>query len=200
MITEIDIPFTEEELLQNLPAQRSPSEMPARYRELFQECMQEYRDSKQSIVKELADLTISLSKGLKEGFQNVAVWVDSLIPNFDSTQDINYAYATRAIGQGAGCESVSSLSFEKLGEGCSMSIDIEIMSGGADLIVRLLDDEGKVVLPFFLSARDAESGEVLLQNREFTSGAAKINGVERGRYELTSFSNQLRCDFTLSVE
>ena len=200
MTNDFTIPFTEEDLLKDLPAERSLSEMPERYRTLFQECLQEYRDSRKSIGKELSDLTVSLARNLKDGFQNVATWVDSLIPNFDLTPVPNYACATRAIGRSENDKVLNRLAFEKPGDGCSMAIDVEITSAGANLIVRLLDDSGNAVLPFYLTAKDAESGEVLLQNREFSAGAAKINGVERGKYEMIAFSRQLRCEFTLSVE
>ena len=200
MTNDYKIPFTEEDLLKDLPAERSLSEMSERYRTLFQECLQEYRDRRKSIVKGLADLTISLTRNLKEGFQNVAVWVDSLIPDFELTPVPNYACATRAVGGIASDNVLNRLSFEKLGDGCSLSINVEILPAGANLTVRLLDEDGKALLPFLLTARDMESGEVLLQNREFRVGAAKINGVERGKYELIAFSRQLRCEFTLSVE
>ena len=200
MTNDLKIPFTAEELLKDLPAERSLSEMPERYRTLFQECLQEYRDSRKSIVKGLADLTISLTRNLKEGFQNVAVWVDSLIPDFELTPVPNYACVTRAVGGVTSDEALKRLSFEKFGDGCSMSIDVEIMPIGANLTIRLLDDNGKAILPFSLTASDVESGKVLLQNREFRAGAAKINGVERGKYELIAFSTQLRCAFILSVE
>lgn len=200
MTNDFKIPFTEEDLLKDLPSERSLSEMPERYVTLFQECLQEYRDGKKSIVKELADLTISLTRNLEEGFQNVAVWVDSVIPDFDLTPVPNYAYATRAIEGSASDEALKRLSFEKFGDGCSMAIDVEIMPAGANLTIRLLDDNGKAILPFSLTASDVESGKVLLQNREFRAGAAKINGAERGKYELIAFSKQLRCAFILSVE
>ena len=41
MANDIKLPFTQEELLENLPAERLLSEMPTRSRTLFQECLQE---------------------------------------------------------------------------------------------------------------------------------------------------------------
>ena len=200
MANDIKLPFTQEELLRNLPAERPLSEMPPRYRTLFQECLQEYRASRKHVGRDLADLTVSLARNLKDGFQNAVKWVDSLIPDFDFASTPNYAYATRAIGGGTDGEAVKKFSFEKLGDGCSIAIDVELVPTGANLTMTLRDEEGNVVLPFFLTARDVDSGEILLEDREFTAGAAKINGVERGRYELTASAGRLKCDFSLAVE
>ena len=200
MEKDIKLPFTQEELLKNLPAERSLSEMPERYRVHFQECLKEYVESRRNLGKELADMTVSLAGSLKEGFQNAVKWVDSLVPDFDFAPAPNYAYATRAIGGGANRGVAKKFSFEKPGDECSILIDVEIASTGANLMVKLIGGDGNAVLPFFLTVRDSDSGKVLLQNREFAAGAAKLNGVERGRYELIASGKGVNCDFSLVVE
>ena len=200
MANDIKLPFTQEELLENLPAERLLSEMPTRYRTLFQECLQEYRVSRRHVGKDLADLTVSLARNLKDGFQNAVKWVDSLIPDFDLTPAPRYEYATRAIGGSANGETPKKFSFEKPGNGCSIVIDVELVPTGANLVVKLIGDDGNAVLPFFMTVRDCDSGTSLLQNRKFTYGAAKLNGVERGKYELIASGNGVNCDFSLVVE
>ena len=200
MEKDTKLPFTQEDLLENLPAERSLSEMPERYRTLFQECLEEYVESRRNFGRKLADLTVSLAGNLKDGFQNAVKWVDSLIPDFDFAPAPNYAYATRAVGGGANGGVVKKFSFEKPGNGCSILIDVEIVSAGANLVVKLIGDDGNAILPFSLTVRDSDSGATLLQNREFTAGAAKLNGVERGKYELMASANGVNCDFSLVVE
>ena len=78
-------------------------------------------------------------------------------------------------------------------------LDMEVASSGANLKVRLVDESGHDILPFFLSVRD-ETGTLLLQNREFRTGAANLKGIERGRYDLSAVAGSRTCEFSLAVE
>jgi len=200
MEKDIKLPFTQEELLEDLPAERSLSEMPERYRTLFQECLQEYVENRRNFGRELADLTVSLAGNLKDGFQNAVKWVDSLIPDFDFAPAPNYAYATRAIGGDGGNEKPTKMSFEKTGDGCSLKIDLELAGSGANVKVAVLDGIGNAILPFSLTVTDVDSGKVLLPRREFTAGAANIKGVKMGRYEIAASAGSAKCDFLMAVE
>ena len=78
-------------------------------------------------------------------------------------------------------------------------LDMEVTTSGANLKVRLVDERGHDILPFFLSVRD-ETGSILLQNREFRAGAANLKGIERGRYDLSAVAGSRTCEFTVAVE
>ena len=202
MNKNIQTPFTDEVLLEDLPAERSYSEISGKYAELLSECMREYREAnaaRRGLGGKIADLTISLARNLKDGFENVAKWVDSVIPEFDFTGVPNYTYSTRAVGDGRSDEAPTKLAFEKQGNGCSMMLDMEVTPSGANLKVKLLDENGHDILPFSLSVRD-ETGTLLLQNREFRTGAANIKGIERGRYDLSAVAGSRTCEFTVAVE
>ncbi len=202
MKNNIQTPFTDAVLLEDLPAERPYSEISGKYVEVLSECMREYREANiasQRFGGKIVDLTVSLARNLKDGFGNFAKWVDSVIPGFDIAGIPNYAYSTRAVGDGRSGEAPTKLAFEKQGDGCSMMLDMEISPSGANLKIKLLDDIGHDVLPFFLSLRD-ETGAILLQNREFRAGAAVIKGVERGRYEISAVAGSRTCEFTVAVE
>ncbi len=199
MKNNIQTPFTDAVLLEDLPAERPYSEISGKYVEVLSECMREYREAnaaRQGLGGKIADLTISLARNLKDGFGNIAKWVDSVIPEFDFVGVPNYMYSTRAVGNGG---APMKLAFEKQGDGCSMMLDMEVSSMGANLKIKLLDENGHDILPFFLSVRD-ENGTILLQNREFRAGAAIIKGVERGRYDISAVAGSRTCEFTVAVE
>ena len=199
MKNNIQTPFTDAVLLEDLPAERPYSEISGKYVEVLSECMREYREAnaaRQGLGGKIADLTVSLARNLKDGFGNIAKWVDSVIPEYDIVGVPNYMYSTRAVGNGG---APMKLAFEKQGDGCSMMLDMEVSSMGANLKVKLLDENGHDILPFFLSVRD-ENGTILLQNREFRAGAAIIKGVERGRYDISAVAGSRTCEFTVAVE
>ena len=84
MDTSMILPFDEKDLLKDLPAERSETEIVGEYRTLFAECMKEYDLAMGAPCRaEAADLTVSLVRGLKDGFLRFAKWVDTLIPEFD---------------------------------------------------------------------------------------------------------------------
>ena len=202
MKKNIQTPFTDEVLLADLPAERSYSEIADKYDGLLSECMREYREAnatRQGICGKIADLTVSLGKNLKDGFRNIAKWVDSVIPSFDLASVPEYAYATRALDGGRHDEVPTKLAFEKQGDGCSLILDMEFTPAGANLKVKLLDEMGHDLLPFTLSVRD-ENGSILLQDREFRTGAANLKGVEKGRYDIVAASGSRTCTFTVAVE
>ena len=203
MKNDIQTPFTDEVLLEDLPAERPYSEISSKYDAILSECMREYREAnvaRRGLGGKIADLTVSLARNLKDGFENVAKWVDSVIPEFNFTTGVpNYAYSTRAVGDGRSDEVPTKLAFEKQGDGCSLMLDMEVASSGANLKVRLVDESGHDILPFFLSVRD-ETGTLLLQNREFRTGAANLKGIERGRYDLSAVAGSRTCEFSLAVE
>ena len=202
MKNDIQTPFTDEVLLEDLPAERPYAEISGKYDAILSECMREYRAAnavRRGLGGKIADLTVSLTRNLKDGFENIAKWVDSVIPEFDFTGVPNYAYSTRAVGDGRSDEVPTKLAFEKQGDGCSLMLDMEVASSGANLKVRLVDESGHDILPFFLSVRD-ETGTLLLQNREFRTGAANLKGIERGRYDLSAVAGSRTCEFSLAVE
>lgn len=197
------LPFDLDDVVRSLPPRRECPDYADGHKDYIDMCVRDFRQQVEGLRpwhSQLADLTVSLAHNLRDGFRNVAKWVDSLIPEFDIAPAPNYAYATRAIGGDAGDAAPTRMSFEKLGDGCSVVIDIEVAPAGANLTMKLRDDDGNAILPFSLTVRDVDSGTVLLQNREFATGAAKLNGVERGRYELTASAGCLNCDFSLVVE
>lgn len=196
-------PLDFEEIVRSLPPRRERADVASMHPDYIDMCVGDFRQMvamNRPCRRRLADLTVSLTRNLKDGFANVAKWVDSLIPDFDIAPVPNYACATRALGDGGSCEAPAKMSFEKPGDGCSLGIDLEVTSFGANVKVRLLNDEGNAILPFSLTVRDADSGASLLKDREFTSGAAKLNGVERGKYELLASGNGVNCDFSMVVE
>ena len=202
MKKDIQTPFSDEVLLTDLPAERSYSEIAGKYDELLSECMREYREAnaaRRGIGEKIADLTISLARNLKNGFGNIAKWVDSVIPEFDLARVPEYACATRSLDGGRHDEVPTKLAFEKQGNGCSMMLDMEITPAAANLKVKLLDEMGHDLLPFTLSVRD-ENGSILLQDREFRAGAANLRGVERGRYDIVAAAGSRTCAFTVTVE
>ena len=202
MKKNIQTPFTDEVLLADLPAERPYSEISGEYNGLLSECMREYREAnvtRQGLGEKIADLTISLARNLKNGFRDIAAWVDSVIPDFDLARVPEYAYATRALDGGRHGEMPTKLAFEKQGEGCSLMLDMEITPSGANLKVKLLDEMGRDLLPFSLSVRD-ETGSFLLQDREFRVGAANFKGLERGRYDIVAAAGNRMCAFTMAVE
>ena len=202
MKKDIQTPFTDEVLLADLPAARPYSEISGKYDGILSECMREYREAnaaRRGLGEKIADLTISLARNLKDGFENIAKWVDSVIPDFDLTRVPEYAYATRSLDGGRHDEVPTKLAFEKQGDGCSLMLDMEITPSGANLKVKLLDELGNDLLPFSLSVRD-ETGSLLLQNREFRVGAANLKGLERGRYDIVAVAGSRTCEFTMAVE
>ena len=202
MKNDIQTPFTDEELLADLPAERPYSEISGKYDGLLSECMREYREAnaaRRGLGGKIADLTVSLGKNLKDGFRSIAKWVDSVVPDFDLASTPAYAYATRSLDGGRHDEVPTKLAFEKQGNGCSMMLDMEITPAAANLKVKLLDEMGHDLLPFTLSVRD-ENGSLLLQDREFRAGAANLKGVERGRYDITAAAGSRTCAFTVTVE
>ena len=202
MKKNIQTPFTDEVLLADLPAERPYSEIAVKYDGLLSECMREYREANATrlgICGKIADLTVSLGKNLKDGFRNIAKWVDSVIPSFDLASVPEYAYATRALDGGRHDEVPTKLAFEKQGDGCSLMLDMECTPAGANLKVKLLDEMGHDLLPFSLSVCD-ENGSILLQDREFRVGAANLKGVQRGRYDIVAASGSRTCAFTVAVE
>lgn len=203
MTENASFPLDIDELIRSLPPRRERADVASLHQNYIDMCVGDFRQMaamNRPCRRRLADLTVSLTRNLKDGFANVAKWVDSLIPDFDVVPTPSYAYATRALVGGESCEAPTKMSFEKPGDGCSLGVDLEIANSGANVMVRLLDNDGNAILPFSLAVRDSDSGKVLLQNREFTSGAAKLNGVEQGKYELIASANGVNCDFSLVVE
>lgn len=203
MTEDMRFPLDLEEIIRSLPPRRERADVASMHQDYINMCVEDFRQmvaKNRPCQRRLADLTVSLTRNLKDGFANVVKWVDSIIPDFDFAPAPNYAYATRALGDGEGCRAPTKMSFEKPGDGCSLDVDLEIADSGANIKVRLLDDDGDSILPFFLTVRDSDSGVILLQDREFTAGAAKLNGVERGKYELIASGDGVNCDFSLVIE
>lgn len=199
------LPFDLDDVVRSLPPRRECPDYADGHKDYIDMCVRDFRQQVEGLRpwhSQLADLTVSLAHNLRDGFRNVAKWVDSLIPEFDIAPAPNYAYATRAIGGGRPglAESPTKLSFEKRGEGCSLKIDVDVASAGTDLKVRMLDDAGNSVAPFFLSVTDADSDEELLPRREFAVGAATLKGVKVGRYNIVATSGSAFCGFLLAVE
>ena len=203
MENNVKLPFSQEDLLRDLPKERSYAEISGKYDSLLSQCMREFRknaSANMNIGKKLAEVSISLGRDIRAGIENVARWVDSVLPDFSFEATPNLAYATRALGADGRSDSPVKLAFEKSGDGCSLRIDMEVMSSGANLKIRLLDSVGNAISPFSLSVTDAESGEVLLAGREFKTGAANVKGVKKGMYEISALAGSLECGISLAVE
>jgi hypothetical protein len=200
METSMILPFDEKDLLKNLPVERSETEISGEYKALFAECMKEY-DLAMEVPRRAraVDLTVSLARGLKDGVLNVAKWVDTLIPEFDIMVSA-CSYATRALDNHASDNAPSLLSFEKPADNGFLRIDMEVAPSGADVKMRLLDAMDRPILPFSLTVADADSGEILLAGRRFSSGAASIKGMKKGRYDVVADGGICKCGFTMAVE
>lgn len=149
-------------------------------------------------IKDISDLVVSLSRTLKDGFQNAIKWADNIIPSFDTTPV--YAYATRAIGNENDKYAASNWTFEKSGDGFSLKIEVALNDDGLNLQIRLREKSINMEVPFELSVMDADTRKVLLDKRIFTAGAAVLKGVEKGAYVISAVSNDKRLEFTLRVE
>ena len=110
------------------------------------------------------------------------------------------ACATRAMGGASAAEAPSKLSFVKRGEECSLKIELSVLGSGADVGLKLISHEGEPILPFSLSVLDDGSGEVLLEKREFRSGAAVLRGVQRGVYLVKAEGRGCICRFSFKVD
>lgn len=197
------LPFDLDEVVRCLPPLEESGCAVSGRKDYIDMCVRDFRQMagmQHSSRPALADLTISLTRSLKDGFENVAKWVDSIMPDFDLSPCANYAYATRAIGDHTEDRGPTRLSFERHGEGCSMKIDLEIAPSGANMKARLLDDDGNAILPFTMTVNDADSGEALLLDREFRSGAACIKGVKKGRYDIVLSSGRRKSELSLAVD
>ena len=197
------LPFDIDEIVRSLPPRQECADASRDHQDYIKMCVNDFKQliaAHRPWYRGLADLTVSLTRNLKDGFENVVKWGDSLIPDFDLSSAPNYACATRAIGGGRENGTPTKLSFEKFGDGCSLKVELEVASSGGNLNVRLLDDAGNAILPFSLTVTDAESGKVLLPCREFKAGTATIKGIEIGRYEIVASSGSVKCDFWLTVE
>lgn len=150
-------------------------------------------------MKRISDLTISLAGEMKEGFRNFATWVKDLVPTFDLTP-ASYAYATRALVTESPVSTPTRLSFNKTGENCILKLSLDIKPMGADVEVIQLDKTGVAVYPFSLTVKDSDTGDTLLNGKEFKFGAAVIRGVKKGRYKFVTYSINKKCEFSLTVE
>lgn len=205
MVSENEFPFSTRQLLKGLPAERSAAEIGDKYRALFAECIDEYVKSRVgalSHVNKIPELTISLAKDVALRFGRLLEWADELIPEFDLKAISSIPnYATRSVASTCltANRTVESYAFEKFGDKCSAKIALEVMESNLDLTISLHGDDGEMLLPFNLSITDQESGQTLLRRKEFTSGAARIRGVERGAYAICCEQDGRVCEFSITV-
>ena len=108
--------------------------------------------------------------------------------------------ATRALGVTSAGDAPSKLSFVKRGEECSLKIELSVLDSGADVSLKLISHEGEPILPFSLSVLDDGSGEILLEKREFRSGAAVLRGVQKGVYLVKAEGRGRICRFSFKVD
>ena len=156
MNEETKLPFDLDEIVRSLPPRRESIDFASQNQEYIDMCVNDFMQmigKRRSLSGQLADLTVSLTRTLKDAFGNVAKWADTLVPDFDVVPLPNCAYATRSVGAGSVDEEPTKLSFEKMGDGCLLKIEVEVASDGANLKARLLDDEGNAMLPFFVTVR-----------------------------------------------
>lgn len=149
-------------------------------------------------IKRIFDLVVSLSRSLKDGFQDAIKWADDFVPDFEVVPI--YAHAARSLGQEKDKCTASNWSFEKLGDGCFVKIVVNLTTGGLNLQIRFFEKPMDVAVPFELSVVDADAGIVLLDKRSFLEGAAVLKGVEKGTYVVSTSASGKRCEFTLKVE
>lgn len=195
--------FNIDGIVRDLPPRQERLDVAAKHQDYIDLCVRDFWrmiSNQRPLSRDFVDLTISLARNLKGGFAGIAKWIDSLIPDIDLASKPEYAFATRAIGSTGVDSTPRKMTFEKLGDGCSLGIEIEMKDSVANVKLWLLDDAGNTILPFSLSVRDVDSGKMLLERREFKVGSAKFNGVARGRYELIAFAGRLNCNFVLAVE
>ena len=93
----------------------------------------------------------------------------------------------------------SCIELEKPGVGCVLRTKASYTPGKLDLTLSLLDAQSRQSVPFRLSMRD-EAGTLLIDNREFGSGSARINDLKRGTYELTASCPTGTCVTSIQVQ
>lgn len=206
MVSENDFPFSTKQLLQGLPPPRSAAEIGDKYHALFAECIEEYSKSRSgalSRINKIPELTVSLAKDVAARFGRLLEWTNELVPEFDiQSLRPTPVYATRSVAAAspAAKRTVESYSFEKFGNECSAKIALEMTESNLDWTISLHGDDGEMLLPFNLTITDQESGQTLLNRKEFTSGAARIRGVERGAYAVRCEQGRRVCEFAISVK
>ena len=206
MVSENDFPFSTKQLLQGLPPPRSVAEIGDKYHALFSECIDEYVKSRSgalSHINKIPELTVSLAKDIAARFGRLLEWTNELIPEFDiQTLSPIPAYATRSVGSPCPTvnRTVESYSFEKFGHECSAKIVLAVTESNLDLTISLHGDDGEMLLPFNLTITDQETGQTLLDCKEFTSGAARIRGVERGEYVIRCEQGCRGCECAVAVK
>lgn len=149
-------------------------------------------------IKDISDLVVSLSRTLKDGFQNAIKWADNVIPNFDTTPI--YAYAARAVGNENNKCAESNWTFEKSDDGFLLKIEVALKDDGLNLQIRLCEKSINTDEPFELSVIDADTQKVLLDKKKFVAGVAVLKRVEKGSYVISAVSNDKKLEFTLRVE
>lgn len=144
------------------------------------------------------EMIITIAGFYSHGWARNVKCAETVTPEFSAA--MRPACATRALGGDLAEDAPSKLSFVKRGEECSLKIELSVLDSGADVSLQLISHEGEPILPFSLSVLDDGSGEVLLEKREFRSGAAVLRGVQKGVYLVRAEGRGRICRFSFKVD
>lgn len=144
------------------------------------------------------EMIVTLAGFYTNGWSRNVRCAETVTPEFSAA--MRPLCATRALGGAQTGDAPSKLSFVKRGEECSLKIELSVLDSGADVSLRLISHEGEPILPFSLSVLDDGSGETLLEEREFRSGAAVLRGVQKGVYLVKAEGRGRICRFSFKVD
>lgn len=193
-----------EKIFDDLPSFRSEEEIRSLYAKQINDAKARYNlaidnriEKRVSLATRAIDAVIKLyhnAKGdIAELLEQSANVTSRLIP----LPDAALAF-TRSITKET--KDSTQILIEKGGDDCTIAAKLLSKGSVADLELSLQSSDAIPILPFTLQIKDSENGEVLLPERQFTTGAATIKGLTSGIYEINAKSEDLRASLTIKID
>lgn len=165
----------------------------------FEKAVQNRTTAKAPAAALVMDAVIKLCHEAKGDIVSLLEWGDNVISKLipiPIAAAFSYARSINS-SQSKACQQIS---IEKGSEGCSLVASITSKGDVADIQISMLSSDSSPLHPFTLEIKDGENGEILLDKRNFTAGAASIKGMTKGIYSIESTSSDKKATLVLKIE
>lgn len=188
-------------ILKDAPPPLSSNELYSRYGYLIKDMLNSspgWEPVKGGTPSPIAHAVISLNSRAKTLRTNLLEGIRLLACN-SGPGHLQPAFAgTRGMRKGETPQR-QNVSFEKEGINCKIRIGTEYRNDALDMQIDLLSPPDTPIRPFFLTIHD-ETGEELLQRKEFKEHPAVIRGLEPGIYRILAAGNERECEIDVAVD
>lgn len=194
-----------EKLFDDLPSFRSEEEIRSLYAKRLEDAKARYSfaidnrmEAKTSLAALAIDAVVKLYRNAKGDVAQLLEWSDKVVSNILPAPAEAFAF-TRSLVCETQNEASRQLLIEKGGVDCTITAKLLSKGSVADVEISMQNSDATPLLPFTLQIRDGENGEVLLPERQFTTGAATIKGLTKGIYAIDAESGDKKAGLTLKI-